>query len=248
MKIGILGTGQIGKTLVRTLSAAGHEVKVANSRGPETIDAGLLASGARAVTTQDALKDVDAVILSIPFHGLRAIAPLIAALPEDTVVIDTSNYYPFRDGEVQALEDGQVESQWVAELLGHPIAKAWNAIGSASFAKKGAPKGAAGRIAIPVAADRAADLEVAMTLVDDSGLDPFNAGSLADSWRQQPGAPVYCTDLTLAEIAPALDLAEKAKLPKRRDLCVAVIQERLGDVTTNPDEEWGVRLARAIYM
>lgn len=248
MKIGILGTGHIGKTLVRTLSAAGHDVKVANSRGPETIDKELLASGARAATTQDALNGVEAVILSIPLNRISDIAPLVAELPEDTVVIDTSNYYPFRDDRIDAIEDGQVESLWVAEQLGRPIAKAWNAIGSASFAKKGLPAGSPGRIAIPVAADRNHDRDVAMALVNDSGLDPFDAGPLAGSWRQQPGAPVYCTDLTLQEIGVALKAAERERLPKRRDLGVAVMQERLGDGTTNPDEDWGVRLVRVINM
>src|SRR5688500_9718150 len=208
MKIGILGTGNIGRTLVTRLSEAGHEVKVANSRGPDTIDAELLSSGASAVTTEDDLADVQAVILSIPLNRSPDLAPLIARLPEDTAVIDTSNYYPFRDDKIDALEAGQVESLWVAEQLGRPIAKAWNAIGSASFAKKGKPAGAADRIAIPVAADRERDREIAMALVNDTGLDAFNAGSLADSWRQQPGAPVYCTDLTHAEIGAALEAAE----------------------------------------
>ena len=135
MKIGILGTGHIGATLVKTLSAEGHQVKVANSRGPETIDRELLASGAQAVTTQEALSDVDAVIISIPLNRITDVAPLIAALPEETVVIDTSNYYPFRDDRIEAIEAGQVESLWVAEQLGRPIAKAWNAIGSASLAR-----------------------------------------------------------------------------------------------------------------
>jgi 8-hydroxy-5-deazaflavin:NADPH oxidoreductase len=248
MKIGILGTGPIGTTLVRTLSAAGHDVKVANSRGPHTIDAELFVSGARAVTAQEAVQDVDAVILSIPFHCLLGIAPLISALPDDTVVIDTSNYYAFRDGKVDAIENGQVESQWVQEQLRHPIAKAWNAILAGSFANKGTPKGTAGRIAIPVAADRARDREVAMALVNDSGLDAFDAGPLETSWRLQPGAPAYCTDLTLEEVGPALAAADRAKLSARRDLYVAVIQERLGDTTSNPDEDWGVRVGRVIFM
>jgi len=248
MKIGILGTGNIGKTLVRTLSAAGHAVKVANSRGPDTIDASLLSSGAVAVTTADALVDVDVVILSIPLNRIPALAPLIAKLPEQTVVIDTSNYYPFRDDRIEAIEAGQVESLWVAEQLGRPIAKAWNAIGSASLATKGKPAGTPGRIALPVAADRERDREVAMALVEDTGLDAFDAGSLADSWRQQPGAPAYCTDLARDEIGAALTAAERKRLPARRDLGVAVMQERLGDGTTNPDADWGVRLVRAINM
>ena len=248
MKIGILGTGHIGATLVKTLSAEGHQVKVANSRGPETIDRELLASGAQAVTTQEALSDVDAVIISIPLNRITDVAPLIAALPEETVVIDTSNYYPFRDDRIEAIEAGQVESLWVAEQLGRPIAKAWNAIGSASLATTGRRAGAPNRIAIPVAADRERDREVAMALVEASGFDAFHSGSLADSWRQQPGAPAYCTDLTREEMGPALAAAERARLPKRRDLGVQVMQERLGDGTTNPDADWGVRLVRAINM
>lgn len=248
MKIGILGTGHIGKTLVKELSAAGHDVKVANSRGPETIDPELLTSGARAVTTEDALRDVEAVILSIPLNAIPKIGSLVSALPEETVVIDTSNYYPFRDAKIDAIEAGQVESLWVAERLGRPIAKAWNAIGSASLARKGKPQGDLGRLAIPVAADRDRDRDVAMALVENTGLDAVYSGTLAESWRQQPGAPVYCTDLTREEIEAALSAAERARLPARRDLGVAVMQERLGDGTTNPDEEWGVRLVRAINM
>lgn len=248
MKIGILGTGHIGKTLVRELSKAGHDVKVANSRGPETIEAELLSWGARAVTTQEALADVEVVILSIPLNRLPEIAPQITKLPEGTVVIDTSNYYPFRDNRIEAIEAGQVESLWVVEQLDRPIAKAWNAIGSASLAKKGKPAGTPGRIAIPVAADRPRDREVAMALVGDTGFDAFDAGTLADSWRQQPGAPAYCTDLTREEMGAALAAADRARLPKRRDLGVAVMQERLGDGTTNPDEDWGVRLVRVINM
>ena len=248
MKIGILGSGHIGATLVKTLSAEGHQVKVANSRGPETIDRELLASGAQAVTTQEALSDVDAVIISIPLNRITDVAPLIAALPEETVVIDTSNYYPFRDDRIEAIEAGQVESLWVAEQLGRPIAKAWNAIGSASLATKGRRASAPNRMAIPVAADRERDREVAMALVEASGFDAFHSGSLADSWRQQPGAPAYCTDLTREEMGPALAAAERARLPKRRDLGVQVMQERLGDGTTNPDADWGVRLVRAINM
>ena len=185
MMIGILGTGHIGKTLVQKLSAAGHDVKVANSRGPETIE---------------------------------------------------------------AIEAGQVESLWVSEQLGRPIAKAWNAIGSDSFARKGKPAGSPGRIAIPVAADSKRDRKVAMALVEDTGLDAVDAGTLDESWRQQPGAPGYCTDLTREEMPAALAAAERARLPKRRDLVVAAIQERVGDATTNPDAEYGVRLNRALCM
>lgn len=248
MKIGIMGVGHIGKTLVQRLSAAGHDVKVANSRGPETIGADVLAFGGRAVSAADAVTDVDALILSIPLNRLSQVAPLLAQVPADTVVIDTSNYYPGRDGRIDALEAGQVESLWVAEQLGRPIAKAWNAIGSDSFARKGKPAGSPDRIAIPVAADRERDREVALALVEDTGFDAFYSGTLAESWRHQPGAPGYCTDLTREEMPAALAAAEAARLPKRRDLAVAVFMERLGDATKNPEADWAVRLNRALCM
>lgn len=248
MNIGILGVGNIGKTFAQRLAQAGHAVKVANSRGPHTIAQDVLAFGAEAVATEEALRDVEVIILSIPLNRIPDVAPLMAGLPEETVVIDTSNYYPFRDDRIEAIEAGQVESLWVAEQLGRPIAKAWNAIGSASLANKPAPAGTDGRIAIPVAADRERDREVAIALVNDSGFDGFDAGALADSWHQQPGAPAFCTDLTREEMRSALAAAEKERLPKRRDLGVAVMQERLGDGTTNPDADWGVRLVRAINL
>ncbi|MCK9903581.1 NAD(P)-binding domain-containing protein [Frankia sp. Cpl3] len=210
MKIGILGAGHIGKTLVRTLSEAGHDVKIANSRGPHSISPDILSSGGRAVTAEDAVTNVDVVILSIPFSKILAVAPLLSAVPDETVVIDTSNYYPARDGKIDAVEAGQVESLWVAEQLGRPIAKAWNAIGAASFAEKGKPAGAPDRIALPIAADRDEDRRVTLKLVEDTGLDAFDAGSLADSWRQQPGAPAYCTDLTRDAMGAALAAAERA--------------------------------------
>ncbi|RDV12620.1 NADP oxidoreductase [Pontibacter diazotrophicus] len=248
MKLGIIGVGHIGKTLALTLSAAGHEVNVANSRGPETIDTDVLATGAKAVTVQQAVLDKDAIILSIPLNRIPEIAPLLAGVSDETVVIDTSNYYPGRDNKIDSIEAGQVESLWVQEQLERPVAKAWNAIGSDSFAKKGKPAESPDRIAIPIAADREMDRKVTIALVSDTGFDAFDADSLADSWRQQPGAPVYGTDLTLKEIEAAIDTAERERLPKRRDLAVAAFQERLGDATTNPDADYGVRLSRVLYM
>ena len=249
MNIAILGTGNIGKTLIQRLSAAGHDVNFANSRGPETINADILSSGGRAVTASEAVQDVDIVILSVPFNRIPEIAPLLAGIAPATLVIDTSNYYPQRDGRIDAIEGGQVESLWVAEQLGRPVAKAWNAISADSFATKSKPAGSPERIAIPVAADSQDNRNLAMALVEDTGLDAFDAGSLADSWRQQPGTPCYCTDLTRREMPGALAAAEAARSPKRRDLSFAAVMERLsGSGETNPDAAYMVRLSRAMFM
>ncbi|SFT82285.1 hypothetical protein SAMN05660657_03284 [Geodermatophilus amargosae] len=248
MKIGILGTGHIGKTLALRLPEAGHEVKVANSRGPHTIEQDVLAAGARAVTAADAVADIDVLIVSVPLGRLLEIAPLVRALPEGVVVIDTMNYYPTRDGAIEALDGGQVESVWVAQQLGRTVVKAWNSIGSDSLASKGQPAGTPGRIALPVAADGYEARRIGMQLVEDTGFDGYDAGLLAGSWRHQPGTPPYCTDLTREELAAALAAADAERAPRRRDLATAVVAERLGDPSRNPDADYFVRLNRVLYM
>ncbi len=247
MKIGIVGVGSIGKTLGLKLAAAGHDVKVANSRGPETIDQSILATGARAVAAADAVSDVDVVILSIPLNRIPTFAPVINEGSSDTIIVDTSNYYPGRDDKVDAIEAGQVESLWVVETLGRPVVKAWNTIGADSLARNGTPPGTAGRIALPVAADDDGQRAVGIALVEDTGFDGFDAGPLMESWRQQPGAPCYGTDLTSTELPAALAAAEKARLPNRRDLAVAAFAERMGE-GTNPDAGFGLRISRALFL
>lgn len=248
MEIGIIGVGHIGKTLALKLAAAGHHVVVANSSGPENIDKAVLATGAKAVTANEAVYNKEVIILSVPLNRIPDIAPLIVSVPEEVTVIDTSNYYPARDQKIDSIEGGSVESVWVTEQLGHTIAKAWNAIGSQSLEKNGKSVGTLDRIAIPFAADRDKDRSITGQLIGDTGFDAYYTGSLADSWRQQPGAPVYCTDLTATEIEVLIDKAEKERLPARRDLAVAVIMERLSDSKANPDADFGVRLSRALYI
>lgn len=247
MKIGIIGTGNIGKTLALKLSGAGHDVKVANSRGPETIDKSVLANGARAVTSADAVQDVDVVITSTPPWAFPKLAPLFKPLPENLVVIDTSNYYPGRDERIEAIENGQVESVWTAEQIGRPIVKAWNAIYTESFATKGTPRGTPGRIAIPIAADRDADYDVAAKLMDDTGFDAVKTGKLEDSWRQQPGTPVYCTDLTAEEAKKALQAADRAEAPKRRDESLKIVMQLVQEKGRMPTSDEVIPLNRKLY-
>lgn len=248
MKIGIIGVGHIGKTLALKLAAAGHSVSVANSKSPEDISQDVLATGAKAVTKEQVVKDNDVIILSIPLNRIPEVASLFVNASERTTVIDTSNYYPARDTEIADIAAGMVESLWVVKQLGRTIAKAWNAIGSHSLLANGKPEGSNDRIAIPFASDSEIDRDIVVKLINDTGFDAFDTGSLEDSWRQQPGAPAYCTDLTESELRDVIDTAEKERLPKRRDIAVAAIMERVGDGKTNPDAEYGVRLSRALYM
>lgn len=246
MKIGIIGAGMIGTTLAQRLSAAGHDVTIANSRGPETIDQAALETGARAVDAAAVAQGVDVVIVSVPISRIPDIAPIVQSAPDEAVVIDTSNYYPLRDGHLAELDQGKTESVWVSEHYGRPVVKAWNAITSQSFAEYATAPGAPGRIAIAIAGDDPAAKETAMALVETTGFDAFDSGSLAESWRQQPGTPAYCTDRTAAELPAALAKADAARSPKRRDLAIAAVTER-GEAEGSVSAAYLVALNRAIY-
>jgi 8-hydroxy-5-deazaflavin:NADPH oxidoreductase len=217
MKIGIIGAGMIGGTLARRLKALGHEVVIANSRGPETLRELAAETGAQAVTVAEAASSGEIVIVTIPQRAVPDFPKdLFADVPEDVVVVDTGNYYPARDGRIDAIEDGQVESAWVAGHLGRAVVKAFNNIGYQSLLENGQPKGAAGRIALPVAGDEMEARQKVMRLVDELGFDPVDAGSLEDSWRQQPGTPCYAADLDAPRLKEALAATDRSLVPEYR--------------------------------
>jgi predicted dinucleotide-binding enzyme len=241
MKIGIIGAGNIGATLARKLVQAGHAVRIANSRGPETLRSLAEEIGAQAVSVRDAAQGVNVLILSMPLAGLPSLRDISATWPDDVVVADTSNYYPVRDGHIAAIDDGQVESLWVSELIGRPVIKAWNNILAVSLADRGLPRGAERRIALPVAGEDPAAKEMVMSLVEDSGFDAIDGGPLAESWRQQPITRAYCADLTAGPLRAALLAADRARAPQvREDMVKAYLA--LGDQITTEDI---VRLHRA---
>jgi hypothetical protein len=218
MKIGIIGTGNIGGTLARHLARLGHEVSIANSRGPETL-AGLAAeTGATAVTVAEAARAGELVIVSIPEKNVVNLpAGLFAGTGNSVVVVDTGNYYPRqRDGRIDGIEAGAAESRWVAQQLGRPVVKAFNNIYAKHLRSFGKPAGAAGRIALPVAGDDARAKAVVLRLVDEIGFDGVDAGGLDESWRQQPGTPVYCTNLDAAGVRQALSQASPDRGPDWR--------------------------------
>ena len=206
MKIGIIGAGFIGGTLTRRLTAVGHDVAVANSRDPETLADLASETGARAVWAKDAAADADLVILSIPQKNVPDLADdLFAARTPGAPIIETNNYYPQqRDGLIAAIEDGQPESAWVSEQIGAPVIKVFNGIYWKHLLEKGVDAGTDGRIALPIAGDDVDHKKVVSDLVDQIGFDPVDAGSIADSWRQQPGTPVYGKDYDAEKARAAL--------------------------------------------
>ncbi|MGB5111081.1 MAG: NAD(P)-binding domain-containing protein [Mycobacterium sp.] len=206
MKIGIIGAGLIGGTLTRRLRELGHDVKVSNSRSPETLADLADGTGATAVWAKDAAHDADLVIVSIPQKNVPDLADgIVDARRPGAPVIETNNYYPQqRDGEIAGIEDGQVESAWVAEQIGAPVYKVFNGIFWKHLLERGAPSGTPKRIALPIAGEDGSGRELVHGVVEQLGFDPVDAGPISESWRQQPGTPVYGKDFDVEDTRKAL--------------------------------------------
>jgi len=218
MRIGFIGAGNIGGTLARHLAKLGHQVSIANSRGPESLTALAAEIGATPVSVVDAAKAGEIVFMAI---ATKAVADLprglFANVADSVVVIDIGNYHPeLRDGRIDAIDRGMLDSQWVAQQIGRPVIKAFNNIVAKSLLEKGVPKGTMGRIALSVFGDSLDAKAAALRLVDDLGFDPVDGGDLANSWRQQPGTPAYCRDLEATALRRALTEAVRSRIAEYR--------------------------------
>ena len=143
----------MGGTLARRLAALGHHVSMANSRGPETLAELATETGAVPVPITEAGRDADVMIIAIPEKNIPDLPEgLLDSLPEGGVLIDIGNYAPQqRDGRIDELENGVIESRWVEAHLGHPVIKAFNNVRPPSLLTLGKPAGTPGRVALPVA-------------------------------------------------------------------------------------------------
>lgn len=213
MKIGIIGAGNIGGNLTRRLTALGHDVSVANSRGPETLTDLATETGAKAVTVAEAAQDADIVVVTIPQKNVPGLPKdVLAGAADGVAVIDTGNYYPQqRDGRIAEIEGGSTESRWVEQQLGHPVVKVFNGIYAANLLTHGRPAGDPERLALPIAGDDPVAKATVVALVDELGFDAVDAGGLDDSWRQQPGTPVYGASQNTAGISDLLAQASQER-------------------------------------
>jgi 8-hydroxy-5-deazaflavin:NADPH oxidoreductase len=205
MRIGIIGSGNVGGTLARLLAGAGHEVVLANSRGPESL-AGLVAEiglAATATTLSGSAEAGEVVVVAIPFFRYT---DLPAAELAGRIVVDATNYYGGRDGSFPDIEAGQTGSSELlaAVLPGARLVKAFNTIHFRHLAGDGVPTGTPGRRAIPIAGDDAQAKATVAALIDQIGFDAYDAGSLAAGRRFDPGTPLFNVALTSDEVAAAL--------------------------------------------
>jgi predicted dinucleotide-binding enzyme len=218
MKIGIVGAGNIGGNLTRRLSSLGHEVRVANSRGPATLADLAAETGATPVEVSQVAAGAEIVVVTIPEKNVPNLpAGFLDGAASGVVVVDTGNYYPRqRDGRIAAIEDGMTESRWVETQIGHRVVKAFNNIYAQHLLDHHAPAGSPGRVALPVAGDDPDAKAKVIALLDELGFDGVDAGGLDESWRQQPGTPVYGTDLDAAGVKEALASASRERTEEWR--------------------------------
>ncbi|QIG45829.1 NADPH-dependent F420 reductase [Nocardioides anomalus] len=208
--VGLIGAGNIGTAVARLALAAGQQVVLSNSRGPETLT-GLVASlgeGASADTAEGAATRGDIVVVTIPLKAVTAVPvePLAGK-----VVLDTNNYYPGRDGQVPALEAGEVTSSQLLQqhLPTSKVVKAFNHIGSGDLESQGQPAGTEGRRALAVFGDDADAVALAGQWLDRLGYDVVNGGGLEESWRIQPDTPGYGPRLDADGLRQALADAQR---------------------------------------
>ncbi|MCM1976203.1 MULTISPECIES: NADPH-dependent F420 reductase [Streptomyces] len=219
MKIGIIGAGNIGGNLTRRLTALGHEVAVANSRGPQTLTELAAETGATPVPVEEAAKDAEIVVVTIPLKAVPDLpAQVLDGAAPGAAVIDTGNYYPKqRDGKIPGIEDeGLTESRWTERQLGHPVIKAFNGTYAQDILDRHRPAGAPDRVALPVAGDDEAAKAKVRALIEELGFDTVDAGGIDDSWRQQPDTPVYGLRGGVEEVAKALAEASPERKPEFR--------------------------------
>jgi len=207
MNIGIIGSGGMGRCLALKFVKFGHTVSIANSRGPASLKQLAKDIGAEAATVEEATKNKKVIVVSIPQKNVQDLPKnLFKHLPEDVVVIDTGNYYPsLRDGAIPALDQSGIDSLWVQEQLGIPVVKVFNSILAESLKDMGRPKGQKNRIALAVSGDDTKAKGVVFKLVDELGFDSFDIGTIAQSWKQQPGTSIYCRDIDLDELKKRVD-------------------------------------------
>ena len=190
--VGLIGSGRIGGTVAKLAVAAGHPVILSNSRGPDTLTglAGELGPLARAGTGQEAAEGGDLVVVTIPLRAFRSVDPGPLA---GKVVIDTCNYYPQRDGQIPELDSGALTSSELIQqhLAPSVVVKVFNNIFFKHLESLSRPSGAPDRSYLPIAGDDPAAKAAVTAFLDSIGYGAVDAGALAESWRQQPGTPVY---------------------------------------------------------
>ena len=212
MKIGIIGSGNVGGTVGTLWARAGHEVMF-SSRNPEELrdlvaDAGASASSG---TPEQAARFGEVVLISIPFKALPEVGRTLSPLLQGKVVIETGNPYPEYDGAVaqQVIDSGRGTGPFVAGwFMGARLVRAFNSVLYQTLRNEANRK--APRVGVPLASDDPEAIDTATTLVREAGFDPVIVGNLDTAREFDVGTPVYNTGMSGPELRKALSLIEAA--------------------------------------
>jgi predicted dinucleotide-binding enzyme len=205
LRLGIVGAGKLGTTIARAAVAAGYDVAISGSRPAEDIalTVEVLAQGARAVATEEAVRHADIVALAVPTHRFRELPPDLFA---GKILIDAMNYWEPVDGDdpqLAAAPDGTsaiVQQRFPSAR----VVKSLNQLGYHELEEHRRPNGAADRIAIGVAGDDRVAVRAVMRLIDRLGFDPVDAGALEHGVALEPDGSPYAVTYTAAELRDLL--------------------------------------------
>src|SRR5258705_2094349 len=191
---------------------------MANSKGPDSLRELAAKTGAIPVSIEQVVQNVDILFIVLPDKAIPELPKgLLNKARMETIVIDVGNYYPFRDDRIDEIENGLTDSAWVEKHIGRPVIKVLNSIVSNALAEAGRPAGSRDRIALPISGDNPKAKEIVAQLLDRIGFDSVDAGTIAESWRQQPGSPVYCTNPTKEELRLWLRKVDRSSLAANRE-------------------------------
>jgi predicted dinucleotide-binding enzyme len=205
VRIGIIGSGNIGATAAQLFARAGHDVAISNSRGPQTLQELVddIGPNVRAVTVEEAAEFGEVVLEAIPFGRYKELPVEHLA---GKVVVDTANYYPQRDGEIDL--SGLTSSEEIARYLGPDVrlVKAFNTMYYETLASEGHPEASLEeRLALFVAGDDEEAKAVVSRLIEEIGFAPVDTGFLGEGGsKQQPGSAIYNEPMTPSRAREAL--------------------------------------------
>ena len=190
--IGIIGAGRLGTAIARQSLRAGYKVRIANSRGPESL--GLMLSvllpGAVASTADEAVMNSDVIVLAIPLNQYVSLKP---ELFDDKIVIDAMNYWPPTEGDIpEFMDEAVTSSEYIQRYLkGARVVKTLNHTAYNELEQHSLPVGSADRRAIALVGDDAAAKQIVEKIISDIGFDPVDLGQLSHGHKFQPDTPLF---------------------------------------------------------
>ena len=206
MKIGFIGSGNIGGAIGELLAKAGHEVFF-SSRNPENLKPLVARVGprSRAGTVKEAIAFGDVVFIGVPYSSMAQIGQDYAASLKGKIVLDAGNPNPRRDGPTAEAAVAKGAGVATAEHLpGARIVRAFNQLNNKVFLSQAHRAG--DKVAVPLAGDDKEALAVAARLVTDAGFEPVIVGNLAAGKSFDSSQPIFLKTLTARELREALKL------------------------------------------